>query len=170
MGLHPQAMVHGPCRDRSLVQWLHLWTWVEDFCIGCLPMVAWWHSSQHIPGSQTCTWTIARPSIFESIGFVSCTDCNPLLDLSCTTLRGHQADLLMFPLDAVYHPSLLISLQPWTSNWMVSICSKASEIYTLLVKQELASGEFIWCCKYSANECRLWEPRDSPTDMYLWQH
>ena len=40
----------------------------------------------------------------------------------------------------------------------------------LLVKQELASGELIWCCKYSANECRLWEPRDSPTDMYLWQH
>ena len=40
---HPQAMVRGPCRVRSLVQWLHLWSWVEDFCRGCLPMVAWWH-------------------------------------------------------------------------------------------------------------------------------
>ena len=129
MDVHQQAVAHGPCMDRSLVQWLHLWTWVEDFCIGCLPMVAWWHSSQHIPWSQTCTWTTVLPNIVESIGFVSCANCNPLLDLSCTALRGHRADLLMFLLDAFCHPSLLISLQPWTLNWMASIRSKASRAF-----------------------------------------
>ena len=88
-------------------------------------MVAWWHSSQHIPGSQTCTWTIAQPSIFESIGFVSCADCNPLLDLSCTAHRGQEANLLRCSHGAVCHPSLQTSLLPWSSGWMASTLSKA---------------------------------------------
>ena len=99
------------------------------FLYRCLPKVAWWHFSQHIPRSQTGTWTIVLPNIFESIGFRSCADCNPLQDLSCKALRGHQANLLMFPHDAVCHPSLLISLQPWTSNWMASTCSKVSKAF-----------------------------------------
>ena len=130
MGVHLQAVAHGPCRDRSLVQWLLLWTWVEDSCIGCLPMVAWWHFSQHILGSQTGIWTIILPNIFESIGFGSCADCNPLQDLSCKVLRGHQADLLMFPHDAVCLPSLQISLKPWILNWKASIRSKASKVFS----------------------------------------
>ena len=129
MGQHPQAVVHGPCRDRSLVQWLHLWSWVEDFCRGCLPMVAWWHSFQHIPWSPICTWTTVLPNSVESIGFVSCVDCNPLQDLSCTALRGHRADLLMFLLDAFCHPSLLIFLKPWTLIWKASIRSEASKVF-----------------------------------------
>ena len=99
------------------------------FLYRMFPMVAWWHSYLHIPGSQTCTWTIAQPSTFESIGFVSCADDKSLQDLSCRALLGHQADLWMFLLSVVCHPSLLIFLQPWTSNWMASIRSKASETF-----------------------------------------
>ena len=119
-------MVHGPCRDRSLVQWLHLWTWVEDFYIGCLPMVASWHSSQHTPGSRTCTWTTILPNIFESIGFEFFPDCIPPLDLSCTAHRGQEANLLRCCHDTVCHPSLQISLLPWSLDWKASKLSKSS--------------------------------------------
>ena len=137
MGVHQLAVAHGPCRDRSLEQWLHLWTWVEDSWIGCHPTVSWWRFSKHTPGSQICIWTIVLPNIFESIGFGSCADCNPLQDLSCTFLRVHLADLWRSHHDAFCHPSLLISLKPWTLNWKASTRSKASKIFACWTNRNL---------------------------------
>ena len=66
------------------------------------------------------------PNIFESIGFEFFADCSPPLDLSCTTHRGQEANLLRCFHDAVWYPSLQISLLPWSLDWKASTLSKSS--------------------------------------------
>ena len=107
---------------------------------------------------------------------------NPLVLIVCIHLQSsynvifsHLKPALVWLADWSQKP---FSLSPFLADFSIAMNFKLNGFnmfkgfkgFHLLVKQELASRELMRCCKNSANECRLWEPRDSPTDMYMWQH